>query len=216
MLIILFIYGACMGSGLVALADRYATHTSVFYPASHCDTCQTPLVYWQLVPILSYLLLRGRCHYCQAAIPATSLLIEFIAGLVLTTLTPLTVIPVLWLGLWGYAALCDARTQTFPGWVSWVAVPITLPMQSLTVVLITIALLVGIHLLWSHFPNPPIGDGDLEIILSYHLLWGVTATAQWLLTASLMALIYSGIKIRSSFPFLPFLLTSALAWWLFQ
>jgi len=214
MLIILFIYGACIGSGLVALADRYATNTSIFYPASHCDTCQTPLAYWQLVPILSYLLLRGRCHYCQTTIPATSLLVEFTAGLVLTTLTPATIIPLLWLGLWGYAALCDARTQTFPGWVSWVTIPIMFMMNSPVIVLITIILLIGIHLFWSHWPNPLIGDGDLEIILSYHLLHGITVTAQWLLTASLIAMIYSGTKTR--IPFLPFLLVSALGWWLSQ
>lgn len=37
-------------------------------PASHCPACKHPLKYWQNIPVLSWLLLRGKCHYCAAAI----------------------------------------------------------------------------------------------------------------------------------------------------
>ncbi|WP_260339416.1 prepilin peptidase [Levilactobacillus parabrevis] len=46
------------------MATRYVTGDSYLFPASHCDTCQTPLAYWQLVPVLSYALLRGKCQIC--------------------------------------------------------------------------------------------------------------------------------------------------------
>ncbi|WP_143461824.1 prepilin peptidase [Levilactobacillus enshiensis] len=211
MLIILFIYGACLGSGLVALADRYATHTSFFYPASHCDTCQTPLTYWQLVPILSYLLLRGRCHYCQTAIPATGLLVEFTAGMVLTTLTPATVIPVIWLGLWSYAALCDAQTKSFPGWVSYFSLLLTLYGHSFSSWLVAALLVVLINWLCAHWVGTLIGNGDLDMLLTSVLLWHVTDTAKLLLLACVIALLRHSKETRLAF--IPYLIASSLFWW---
>lgn len=214
MTIILFIYGACLGSWLTAMADRYATGASPFYPASHCDTCQTPLAYWQLVPVFSYLLLRGRCHYCQQRIPPTTVVLEVGAGLLLTTLTPANVRPLLWLGLWGFAALCDARTQTFPGWIVWLAWPLTVWTLPWPAVILTTLLLLGSQFLWQRWPTPLIGDGDLELILAYIIYWGVTATAHWLLVASALALWRA--RDRGRLAFLPYLVGSAVGWWLIR
>lgn len=214
MTIILFIYGACLGSWLTAMADRYATGASPIYPASHCDTCQTSLAYWQLVPVISYLLLRGRCHYCQQRIPPTTLYLEVGAGFLLTTFTSTTIRPLLWLGLWGFAALCDARTQNFPGWIVWLTWPLTVWSLPWPTIILATCLLLGVHLLWQRWPNPLIGDGDLELILAYALYWGITATAQWLLVASLAALWRSRDCKRLAF--LPYLVSSAVAWWLIR
>lgn len=214
MLIILFIYGTCIGSGLVALADRYATHTSIFYPASHCDTCQTPLAYWQLVPIFSYLLLRGRCHYCQTAIPATSLLVEFTAGLVLTTLTPTTIIPLLWLGLWGYAALCDARTQTFPGWVSYLSLILVLYDHPFSSWLAGGLLFTLIDWIWSRWFSSAIGNGDLDLILTYALLHDIEHAAELTLLACSLALLQQQSGQRLAF--IPHLIVSGIFWWLWR
>lgn len=214
MTIILFIYGACIGSWLTAMADRYATGASYVYPASHCTTCQTPLAYWQLVPVFSYLTLRGRCHYCQASIPATTFLLEVATGIVLTSIQYTTVLPFLWLGLWTFAALCDARTQTFPAWVSYLAMGLALWHQPATTLVLGVLLFACIRLLWPRWSHPLIGDGDLDMLLSYGVLWGVTASAQWLLVASGLALLYPGKRER--LPFLPFLVLSAVGWWLWR
>ncbi|TGD19395.1 prepilin peptidase [Levilactobacillus suantsaiihabitans] len=214
MMIILFIYGACLGSWLTAMADRYATGTSPLYPASHCEICQTPLAYWQLVPVVSYLVLRGRCHYCQQRIPPTTLVLEISCGIVLTTLTLATLRPLLWLGLWTFAALCDARTQTFPGWLVWLAWPLTVWALPWPTIILATSGLLGIQLLWRHWPTPLIGDGDLELILAYAITRGSTATAQWLLVASTLALWRARKQKRLAF--LPYLVASAVGWWLIR
>lgn len=211
LLIILFIYGSCTGSLLVAMASRYATGGSYLFPASHCDTCQTPLTYWQLVPILSYTLLRGKCQTCGRMIPAITVGVEVITGLLATTVTDLaSLVIVLWLALWGFAALCDWQTQTFPGWVSWLTTGLSLWGQSPVVWLTGCALLLTIHLLWPRWHHPTIGDGDLEMMVSYSLLWGVTSTAQWLLVACLLGLWRSRAGRRIAF--LPDLMVSAIGW----
>lgn len=211
--VILFVYGSCLGSLIVALAWRYAQQASYWSPASHCDSCQQPLKYWQLVPILSYLLLRGRCHFCHAPIPFTALLVEIISGLVATTISDNFSLRVtLWLILWGFAALCDAQTLTFPGWVTWVTAGLALVGQPPMIWGIGLGLLFLIHRLWPHWHSPTIGDGDLEMLVSAGLLWGVTITAQWLIIACLLAI--SRARTTDRLPFLPYLTTAATGHWL--
>jgi len=212
MTIILFIYGACLGSWLTDMADRYATNASPYYPASHCETCQTPLAYWQLVPVLSYLLLRGKCHDCRTPIPVATFILEVTAGLMLTSLYPTTIPHLLWLGLWSFAALCDARTQTFPGWISYTTLPLALWGHTPLTILLALTAAISIRLLWPHWHQPMIGDGDLEMMLSYLLLWGTMATARWLLLASTLALLQRPTPNRTAF--LPYLVISAACWWL--
>lgn len=53
-------------------------------PRSHCPTCRKPVAWWQNVPVLSFILLKGRCGHCQAAIswryPAIELLTAALSG----------------------------------------------------------------------------------------------------------------------------------------
>ncbi len=68
--------GAAIGSFLNMAADRLPRRQSLLYPASHCDACQHPLGPLDLIPVVSYLVLRGRCRYCGARIGPRSLLLE--------------------------------------------------------------------------------------------------------------------------------------------
>ena len=75
------LFGLAVGSFLNVLIDRLPDGQSVIRPRSHCPTCKTVLVPRDLVPVLSYLLLRGRCRYCSAPIPLRVLLVEAGSGL---------------------------------------------------------------------------------------------------------------------------------------
>ncbi|QMU08013.1 prepilin peptidase [Levilactobacillus suantsaii] len=214
MTLILFIYGCCMGSFIVAAAHRYTTHESLLFPASHCDWCQTPLAAWQLVPGVSYWLLRGRCFYCHSPIPPTTVLVELGCGLLLTTYhTPTDWHPIAWLLLWGYAALCDRTNLTFPAWIGVANLLVAPHIWSFS----TGAWLLGsyflIHVLWPRWPRPWIGDGDLEFIISYLITWGLWATSQWLVVACGLALATTRKTPRARFAFIPALTLSAWFWW---
>lgn len=76
------IIGAAVGSFLNAAADRLVKRVSLLTPASHCDMCQHPLGALDLIPVVSYLALRGRCRYCGAPIGARSLWVELGTALV--------------------------------------------------------------------------------------------------------------------------------------
>lgn len=54
---------------------------SVTWSRSHCPQCKNQLAAWHNIPVISYLLLRGRCHFCQQTISFRYPLIELISGL---------------------------------------------------------------------------------------------------------------------------------------
>jgi len=70
--------GACVGSFINVVAWRLPRQESVVLPASHCPRCGARLRWWENLPVLSWLLLGGRCNHCGAAIrlryPAVELL----------------------------------------------------------------------------------------------------------------------------------------------
>lgn len=80
--IILFCLGACMGSFVTCAADRRAKSESMLRGRSHCDACGAKLGALELIPIVSYILLRGRCKHCGERIPIRCLLAEAVTGLI--------------------------------------------------------------------------------------------------------------------------------------
>ncbi len=81
MLIIIGLVGLAVGSFLNVCIDRLPAGQSLVTPRSRCDACKAPLVSRDLVPVLSYLLLRGRCRYCSAKIPPRVPLVEIVTAL---------------------------------------------------------------------------------------------------------------------------------------
>ena len=86
MLPLFTLLGAVVGSFLNVCIDRLPERQSLFSPRSHCPVCQHRLAFSDLIPLFSYLRLRGHCRYCQAPIPqrlfwvelATALLFAFL------------------------------------------------------------------------------------------------------------------------------------------
>ncbi|MBC1261124.1 prepilin peptidase [Synechococcus sp. BSF8S] len=74
--------GACVGSFLNVVAWRLPRRESLVAPASHCPRCGIPLAWHQNLPVLGWLLLRGRCGHCRGGISPRYPLVELLcAGL---------------------------------------------------------------------------------------------------------------------------------------
>jgi leader peptidase (prepilin peptidase)/N-methyltransferase len=74
------IVGVVIGSFLNVCIDRLPLRQSLIHLPSHCDSCQHRLSVIELIPLLSYLFLRGRCRYCHARIPLRVPLVEWLGG----------------------------------------------------------------------------------------------------------------------------------------
>jgi leader peptidase (prepilin peptidase)/N-methyltransferase len=70
------VLGAIVGSFLNVVAYRLPRHESLVTPASHCPRCGTPVKPYDNIPILSWLLLRGRCRTCAEPISPRYPLVE--------------------------------------------------------------------------------------------------------------------------------------------
>ncbi len=78
--LIAFGFGVIIGSFLNVVIYRFHTGKSL-NGSSHCLTCQTDLRWYELFPLISYLMLRGRCRSCSAVIPSRYLWVELATGL---------------------------------------------------------------------------------------------------------------------------------------
>ncbi len=81
-LAVVFIIGLCLGSFLNVCIYRFPTNKSIVKPRSYCPHCKKSIKWYDNIPLLSYLLLRGKCRFCKQKIsfiyPAVELITAFI------------------------------------------------------------------------------------------------------------------------------------------
>jgi leader peptidase (prepilin peptidase)/N-methyltransferase len=80
-LVFSFIFGAIIGSFLNVCIYRIPAGKSIVSPSSHCPNCQSPIRWYQNMPILSWLALGGRCANCKSHISVRYPLVEALTGL---------------------------------------------------------------------------------------------------------------------------------------
>lgn len=86
MVLLYAVLGLVVSSFLNVCIDRLPAGESIVSPPSHCPTCGRRLAPLDLIPVLSYLALRGRCRSCGAPIPRRVLLVEVMTGLLFVLL----------------------------------------------------------------------------------------------------------------------------------
>jgi len=76
-----FLFGLAVGSFLNVCIYRMPIDKSVVNPPSACPQCGTPIKWYDNIPVLSYILLRGRCRSCKAGISVRYLIVELATAL---------------------------------------------------------------------------------------------------------------------------------------
>ncbi|OGH39337.1 MAG: hypothetical protein A3B44_02135 [Candidatus Levybacteria bacterium RIFCSPLOWO2_01_FULL_38_21] len=80
-LFLLFILGLAVGSFLNVLIDRIPQGESPFKGRSYCDKCKKTLKWYDMIPVLSFLILKGKCKYCKHPISFYYPLVEIVTGI---------------------------------------------------------------------------------------------------------------------------------------
>ncbi|MBN1817378.1 MAG: prepilin peptidase [Sedimentisphaerales bacterium] len=80
-LLFIFAFGACVGSFLNVVIYRLPREKSLISPPSSCPQCGRHIAFYDNIPLLSWLLLRGRCRHCSARISGRYFVIELITAL---------------------------------------------------------------------------------------------------------------------------------------
>jgi len=78
--IFVFILGLVFGSFFNVCIYRMPRGESIVFPPSHCTHCNNRLKFYDMIPVLSYIFLRGRCRYCKEKISIKYPIIELLTG----------------------------------------------------------------------------------------------------------------------------------------
>jgi len=81
-IILIFILGLIVGSFCNVCIYRIPRKESIIYPASHCPSCHTTISAKDNIPLLSYILLKGRCRNCGSKISIQYPIVELLTGLI--------------------------------------------------------------------------------------------------------------------------------------
>jgi len=79
--VISILFGALVGSFLNVCIFRLPKEESIVWPGSHCPHCKNPIKFYDNIPLISYILLKGRCRHCHSPISFQYPLIEGITAL---------------------------------------------------------------------------------------------------------------------------------------
>jgi leader peptidase (prepilin peptidase)/N-methyltransferase len=114
------VFGLLWGSFANVMIYRLPDGRSVVRPGSHCSACKAPIAWYDNVPILSYLWLRGHCRACKAAFSPRYLLVEAVTGALFGVVWWFT------LGTGGMEQALDVRLVEFVIYAAFVFVMIVI------------------------------------------------------------------------------------------
>ncbi|MCX5686708.1 MAG: prepilin peptidase [Candidatus Omnitrophica bacterium] len=81
--IFVFMFGAIIGSFLNVCIHRIPKNESIVFPMSHCPNCNRNIFWYDNIPMLSYIVLKGECRFCGSKISPRYFVIEFLTALFL-------------------------------------------------------------------------------------------------------------------------------------
>jgi len=82
----ILIFGVVIGSFLNVCIYRIPREESIAYPPSHCTNCNNVIKAYDLIPVISYIFLKGKCRFCKEKVSIRYPIIELITGVIFMTL----------------------------------------------------------------------------------------------------------------------------------
>lgn len=164
----IILFGGICASFMVAVTE--AKHFNILYRRSRCDACHQTLKWWELIPIASFILLKGKCSSCKSKIDMGSFICEIL--LILFYLLPIfynlslkdLTLYYLMVTILTPVALNDFKTFTIPNHMSLIFLFTGLFLTDLQYIepLKDIVIIVIIHLFYLLFSDS-IGYGDIKL-----------------------------------------------------
>jgi prepilin signal peptidase PulO-like enzyme (type II secretory pathway) len=237
MLLFIILYAGCIGlffgSFFNVLIDRLPRGESVLFGRSHCDHCKKILRWYELLPVISFIWLKGKCFRCHSRLswryPLSELatavffmaLAFFIHDLPLPVIVVTSIVSsVLWVILW-----TDLLFFTIPdslliiGTIPVVLYLLAQPIRQIGEHFLAASFVGGFfYFLWFITKEKGMGFGDVKLVLFLGMILGIERTITGMYVAFLtgalvgIILIVGGKKqLKSKIPFGPFLIFGAMA-----
>lgn len=232
-LFVSFIFGTIVGSFLGVCIERILAGGSVLWPPSHCPSCKRELRPAELVPLVSFLFLRGRCKKCKAPIGWSLFFVELASGILALGLY--------WKLGWGWELLwsgllmallvviaeIDRREFWIPDFLSLSGLAVGLAASfwrplGFTGALMGAAVGLPLYIIYLLYPRGMGGgDGKLLALIGAFLGWQGALLSLFLgsLYGSVVGLVLMGggkMRRGEPIPFGPFLVLGAISWFFFD
>lgn len=225
--LIVFIFGAMIGSFLNVVIYRIPKGESIVFPSSKCQSCQKSLKWWHNIPIFSWLFLRGKCSFCKNAISVQYPLVEFLTGLLFVALYfKLGIVWYLPFITASFAALLalvmiDFKYMAVPDNVNFAALIFALVQPQFLSALMYAAIAAGglylIGLLSSFIARrQAMGSADVIVAGTMGALLGFPNFFVALFLSAILAMVPALIWREKGVPFVPFLALSTFIVYLYN
>ena len=182
--IFVFLLGCVIGSFLNVCIYRLPRGESIIHPPSHCPKCQNKILWYDNIPILSYLLLRGKCRHCKGEISLRYPLVEALTGFLFLSLNLNSefYFNAFFVSLLIIAFFADQEEQIIPDEIIYLGIPAALLYATLRgrIAEAVIGSTLGFLLLFLVqklgaflFKKEALGGGDIKLaaLLGAQLLW---------------------------------------------
>lgn len=219
MTLLMFITGAVAGSVASAVIFRLPRGLSWWRGRSICPKCKHELSWRDLIPIVSWLVLGGKCRYCHSPIPLRYLLVELFLGsaFTLSYLSNLGNLSYFMIWITTVIAVMDWETMLVSDWLvgSWfILVLFSMNYELITMNLFGAAAAVGvIGGIWMISKRKAMGEGDVGIaaVMGLWLGWPRVVPALWISFVAgavygLWLLVLGKKTMKSKIAFGPFLI----------
>ena len=231
-----FTFGACIGSFLNVCIYRIPEGKSIVHPPSACPKCGYAIRFYDNIPILSYILLRGRCRRCRVKIPLRYPLVELTTGIAALAvflkfgLAPATGVYFLFIAVLLVITFIDIDHQIIPDRLSLTGIPLFfllgfwVPFISWQDALIGIlaggGILYAVALVYQLLTGRDgMGGGDIKLLAMIGALIGWQGILFTIFFSSLSGTLVgltlalpAGRSMKSRLPFGPFLAAGAMAY----
>lgn len=225
------VFGLIIGSFLNVVIYRVPRGESIAFPGSHCPQCGHVLRAWELVPVISFLFLRGHCQVCKEKISWRYPLVELLTGALFfyrayleqgfSTRLLFDLIFVSFLIVLAFIDLDHLRLPdvlVYPLLLLGVMRAIFMPGEIQWVQSLSGALLAGVGFwLVAKFYPKGLGFGDVKLVAALGVYLGFPGIFAVIFLASLLGTVVGGLGLllkgkglRQAIPFGPFLAAGAL------
>jgi prepilin signal peptidase PulO-like enzyme (type II secretory pathway) len=223
---LVFIFGAALASFFNAQIYRIEKEmpwSEFFTSPSKCESCGKQLSFFELIPIIGFILSKGRCKDCDYKIPLLYPISEFILGLSFLGLLNFQLAPVYWVLILAtyFLALYDAQFRGFPKVIMnsflvvaflYFLIVVLLNEFNIVITGVYLALPISLTIVIMNLFKKSFGGGDVLVILMLSLVlsWEQLLVALWFSviiggTYSVVMLMMKKLKRKDAIPFVPFI-----------
>lgn len=236
MYVLVAVFGAAIGSFLNVCISRLPEGASLVFPASHCPLCEHPIHYYDNIPVISYLILRGRCRHCGEKIRIRYLVVEALTAVLALSLfrkfglSPAFVLSFLFTCCLIVITFIDLDLQIIPDVITLPGIPFfslaAFFFMGLSFLDVALGILLGGGVLYAVAfgyerltKREGMGGGDIKLLAMLGAFLGAKSLIFILLASSLtgalvgiVLILAKGKDMKYAVPFGPFLSLGAVAY----